>query len=509
VHPLRFPEQEFKLTADPERAVEDPFRKQAAGSIAWIDGAAGRLGLKRGNRRAADPLPRALVAPKPIGSSPQRQAIGRVADSVIAGGGEYAAVRSLLARELPQVDGRNPGTSLQTADLEDQKALVAALASSYLVIQGPPGTGKTWTGAHLLVSLIASGRRVGIAATSHKAINNFLTAVEAVAAAANVAFSGLKKGSGEDAFGGRFVRDTDANDDCETAECDLIAGTAWLFAREKMDQRLDYLFVDEAGQVALADAVAMGTAARNLVFLGDPQQLPQVRQGVHPPGSACSVLEHVLQGAATIDPHRGLFLERTWRMHPAICDFVSELAYDGRLTSAPGCEWQRVLSPALGGSGLRFLPVEHTGNAQRSSEEATVIADQVRALLSGGTFTDAAGETRPLKPADIMVVAPYNMQVRCLHDRLPPGVEVGTVDKFQGREAVVVFFSMASSSGDDVPRGIEFLFSRNRLNVAVSRARALAVLVCSPRLLETRCNNVEQMRLVNGLCAFVEQAIEK
>ena len=506
VHPLRFPDQEFKLGADPQRSVEDPFRKQAAGSIAWIDGAAGCLGLKRGNKRAADPLPRALVPAKPIGTSPQRQAIGRVADAVVDGSGRYAAVRALLARELPRVAGRNPGAALQTSDLREQKALVAALASSYLVIQGPPGTGKTWTGARLLVSLIASGQRVGIAATSHKAINNFLTAVEEVAADANVAFSGLKKGSGDDAFGGRSVRDTDDNEECETAECEVIAGTAWLFAREKMDQRLDYLFVDEAGQVALADAVAMGTAARNLVLLGDPQQLPQVRQGVHPPGSACSVLEHVLQGAATIDPHRGLFLERTWRMHPAICEFVSELAYDGRLTSAPGCERQRVLSPGLTGSGLRFLPVEHIGNAQRSSEEAAVIVDQVRALLSGGTFTDAAGKTRPLQPSDIMVVAPYNMQVRCLQDGMPPGVEVGTVDKFQGREAAVVFFSMASSSGTDVPRGIDFLFSRNRLNVAVSRARALAVLVCSPRLLETRCNSVEQMRLVNGLCAFVERA---
>jgi len=374
------------------------------------------------------------------------------------------------------------------------------------VIQGPPGTGKTWTGARLVVSLIASGKRVGIAANSHKAINNLLAAVEAVAADAGVTVSGLKKGGGEDAFGGRFIRDTDQNEDCETADCNLIAGTAWLFAREKMQQRVDYLFVDEAGQVALADAVAMGTAARNLVLLGDPQQLPQVRQGVHPRGSACSVLEHVLQGAATIDPHRGLFLERTWRMHPAICEFISELAYDRRLTSAPGCERQRVDSDGLTGSGLRFLAIDHAANAQRSAEEAHAIALHVRTLLATGTFTDVAGQSRKLVPADIMVVAPFNMQVRCIQEAVPPGVEVGTVDKFQGREAAVVFYSLASSSGEDVPRGVEFLFSRNRLNVAVSRARALAVLVCNPRLLETRCNSVDQMRLVNGLCRFAERA---
>jgi uncharacterized protein len=453
VHALSFPDQEYKLSADAQRVVEDPFRKQPAGTIAWIEAAEGRLGLKRGIKRAGDPLPGALVPGKPLGTSAQRQAIGRVADAVIGGTTQYAAVRALLARDLPRLRGWNPGAAVQTADLEAQKALIAALDSSYLVIQGPPGTGKTWTGARLVVSLIASGQRVGIAATSHKAINNFLAAVETVAADAQVSFSGLKKGGGGDAFGGRFIRDSDENEECETAHCDLIAGTAWLFAREKMAERVDYLFIDEAGQVALADAIAMGTAARNLVLLGDPQQLPQVRQGVHPSGSACSVLEHVLQDAATIDPDRGLFLERTWRMHPVICRFISELAYDGRLTAAPGCARQRVDSPGLTGSGLRFLGVEHSGNAQRSGEEADVIAAHVRALLAEGTFTTAAGEARPLKPSDIMVVAPYNMQVRCIQGAVPPGIEVGTVDKFQGREAAVVFFSMASSSGDDVPRG--------------------------------------------------------
>ena len=153
-----------------------------------------------------------------------------------------------------------------------------------------------------------------------------------------------------------------------------------------------------------------------------------------------------------------------------------------------------------------FHPVEHAGNAQQSPEEAGVVAAQVRLLLDGGTFTDCDGSTRPLTPADILVVAPFNMQVRCLRDGLPAGVEVGTVDKFQGREAPVVFFSMASSTGEDVPRGLEFLFSRNRFNVAISRAKALAVLVCSPRLMDVRCRWVEQMRLVNAVCSFAERS---
>jgi uncharacterized protein len=241
------------------------------------------------------------------------------------------------------------------------------------------------------------------------------------------------------------------------------------------------------------------------VLLGDPQQLPHVTQGVHPGGAGLSVLEHLLGDEATVAPDRGIFLEQTWRMHPDVCGFISALAYDGRLKSQADCERQRIDSAGLSGTGLRYLSVDHVGNAQQSQEEVDVVAAEVRGLLATGTFTDRTGTRWPLTPADILVVAPYNMQVRCLLEALPAGVEAGTVDKFQGREAPVVFFSMATSSGEDIPRGLEFLFSRNRLNVAVSRAKAMAVLVCSPRLLETRCWTVDQMRLVNGLCAFVDR----
>ena len=503
VHTLEFPEQEFKL--GPDSKVEDPFSKESAGSIDWLDEAAGRLGLKRGPKLADQPLPLAVAAPKPIDTVTQRRALGRVADAVIEGSDGYAAVRALIARDLPRVRGRQPGAVLQTLDLAEQQAIVHALDSSYLFIQGPPGSGKTWTAARLIVSLIAAGKRVGVGAMSHKAINNLLSEVERVAAADGVTFRGLKKGAGDDAFGGRFIQDTGDNEDCESSDTSLIAGTAWLFSREGMDRCLDYLFIDEAGQVSLADAIAMGTAASNIVLLGDPQQLPHVRQGLHPGNSGCSVLEHLLDGP-TVGEDRGLFLARTWRMHPDICSFISDLAYDGRLISAPGCERQRIDAPGVSGTGLRFLPIEHSGNAQRSPEEARLVAEQVRVLLAGGTFTDSHGATRPLTPADILVVAPYNMQVRCLRDAVPPGVEVGTVDKFQGREAPVVFFSMASSTGEDVPRGLEFLFSRNRFNVAISRAKALAVLVCSNRLLDVRCRTVEQIPLVNAICRFEESS---
>jgi uncharacterized protein len=221
---------------------------------------------------------------------------------------------------------------------------------------------------------------------------------------------------------------------------------------------------------------------------------------VHPPGSGASVLEHLLGENDTIPPDRGVFLEHSRRMHPDVCQFISDAFYEGRLSSIAECE-ERVTSA---GTGIRWLTIEHEGNRADSSEEAEAIAAEIERLLTE-TFTDR-GLTRALREADFMVVAPYNAQVRTLRGRLPQTVEVGTVDKFQGREAPVVFYSMASSSGEDVPRGLDFLLSRNRLNVAISRAQCLAYLVCSPRLLEVHCRTIDQMRLANALCRLVEFA---
>jgi uncharacterized protein len=257
--------------------------------------------------------------------------------------------------------------------------------------------------------------------------------------------------------------------------------------------------------VALADALAMGTAARNLILLGDPQQLAQVSQGTHPEGTAASVLEHLLDGHPTVPPHLGIFLERTRRMHPGVCRFISDVIYEGRLDGLPEVARQDTAF----GTGVRFLPVEHIGNVASAPEEAERVAQEIRRMRAG-SWTNRDGVRQPLDDFDFMVVAPYNAQVRQLRRALEAaglgGVPVGTVDKFQGREAPIVFYSMATSSAEDVPRSLEFLFSRNRLNVAVSRAMCLACIVASPRLLESRARTIEQMRLINALCRFVEMA---
>jgi uncharacterized protein len=314
----------------------------------------------------------------------------------------------------------------------------------------------------------------------------------------------MKKHSGEEtrhASRHGFVQNTDDNDAMLDQEIQLVAGTSFLFSREDMDQSVDTLFIDEGGQFALADSLAVGTSARNLVLLGDPNQLPHVSQGTHPAGAAASVLAHLLGDDETVRPGMGIFLERTWRMRPEVNDYISRMFYEGRLEPAPVCLTRRLAR----GNGIRFLPVEHTGHRQASPEEAQVIAHEIAQLL-GEPYRDEDVE-RPLTPNDIIVVSPYNAHVRCLREQIPEErIRIGTVDKFQGQQAAVVFYAMASSSGDDVPRGLDFLFSRNRLNVAVSRAKCLAHLVCSPRLLDAGCRTVEQMRLANALCELVEHA---
>jgi uncharacterized protein len=512
VHRMTFPAQETKLGQGSE--VFDAADGSRTGQIVEMRHEEGWLELKRGPSLEGRSLPTALIPGGPYGTKEQRGALRRLAEAVLGeGGGRYAAARRILRRESPRVAGPEPGAALDRPgmELEERKEIVAGLEDSHLFIQGPPGSGKTYTGARLIVDLIRRGKRVGVTATSHKVIHNLLAEVEAVAVEEGVRVRGLKKCS-EDNEESKFdsehglIESVADNAALSDPEVQLTAGTAWHYCREDTEQ-LDYLFIDEAGQVALADALALATAARNVVLLGDPQQLPQVSQAVHPDGSAVSVLEHLLGEAQTVDPTHGLFLAKTWRMHPDVCRFISEVMYDGRLTSAPGRELQRIEAAGEpSGTGLRWLPVEHKGCSQSSKQEAERIAAAIEQLLAGASYTDCEGESHPLRPEDILVTTPYNAQVRCLEEALPAGVRIGTVDKFQGQEAQIAFFSMATSSGEEIPRNVEFLFSRNRLNVAMSRARCLAVLVCNPRLLDIHAKSIEQMRLVNALCRLAEVA---
>jgi superfamily I DNA and/or RNA helicase len=242
-------------------------------------------------------------------------------------------------------------------------------------------------------------------------------------------------------------------------------------------------------------------------LLGDPQQLEQPMQGSHPEGTDVSALDYILHGRRTISDEQGLFIEETRRLHPDICAFTSEMFYEGRLHSHPGLERQTIRSTSrISGTGLRFMPVQHEGNQSSAPEEADQIKFLVDEILHSSTsWVDHDGYEHPIQPKDILIIAPYNAQVFELQERLS-GFHIGTVDKFQGQEAAIVIYSMTTSSHADAPRGMEFLYSSNRLNVATSRAMCLCVLVGSPALFEPECKTPRQMELANTFCRYVEMA---
>lgn len=516
VYTFLFPEQGSKLkTGDSATLTQTA---ETVGELT-VDEENWRVSFKRSNGK--DPLPlRVCLGPgKPVNSNSLVEAVFRFGDSVVEGGGKYPALESILNQTLPKIRGMDAGCPVVPANDESLTKIITAIAnleSSYLFVQGPPGAGKTYTGSHVIVALLKKGCRVGVSSNSHKAINNLLHGIVKVAKEQDYEFRGAKKstnGKPESCFEGDFIDDVFDNKDIFGAfgdewEYRLVAGTAWLFADKGMDSQLDYIFVDEAGQVALANLVAMGTSAKNIVLLGDQMQLGQPIQGTHPGRSGESSLEYLLNGLATIPPERGIFLGTTWRMHPDVCRFISDAVYDGRLEPEPNNAKQMLLldddaHPSLIPIGIRYIPIEHDACSQRSQEEADLVLELVQSLLTQ-RYRDKKGLEHPMTLNDILVVAPYNMQVNLLKKVLPEGARVGTVDKFQGQEAEAVIVSMATSSGDDLPRFIEFLYSKNRLNVAISRAKCLALFIANPALMAIRCSTPEEMALVNTLCWIQE-----
>ena len=482
------------------------------------------LVLKRGPTVDLRPHPQALVGTKRVRTDRQRNALfglgERVADAGLSDRDRRRAAFDLLRRTAPRgfagASLGRPGETSPGENLPGAQHVVAAqqaalaLDREVLAVQGPPGSGKTYLGARVITALLAAGRRVGVTGPSHHVITNLVEALCDAADEARIALRGVQVTPGEGCGDSRVP--VAKSDDAPIAAADpqmgVIAGTTWVWSRPDMRDSVDVLVVDEAGQFSLADALASAPAAKSLVVLGDPRQLDQVTQGVHPEGSNASTLGHLLGEARTIPPDRGLFLDRTWRMHPDITRFTSELFYEDRLESRPGLERQQVVGGPLPGAGLRFLPVEHQGNQRESKEEAERIRLLVDGLLEEASWTDSEGTTKRIQPEDILIVAPYNAQVDLLEQELDGRARVGTVDKFQGQEAPVVFFSMATSTPDAAPRGMDFLYSLHRLNVATSRARCIAAIVASPKLFFPECKTPDQMRLANAFCRFRELATE-
>lgn len=517
VHRYSFPPQDHSI--DRALQVHDPKTRASAGSVVEIDDLNGTIDIKRGIASAV-PHPTALIPQNVLGAEAQHESLMRlgiwVAENGISSPGPFQIARDLLLRCAPRVSLANAEEFFDRHAKFTEKAqeMLRSLCAqpSVLPIQGPPGSGKTYTGAKMISALVGRGRRVGITAVSHKVISNLLQGVCVAARADNIQLSAMQKANDTDGCPDKMVQQVDENqrilDALRSRTVQVVAGTPWLWARSDMANSIEVLFVDEAGQMSLADVLAISQAAQSIVLLGDPQQLNQPQQGVHPPGVGVSALAHVLNGRATIEPGKGLFLKETWRLPPDICAFTSELFYDARLTARSENRNQRLnTNGPLDGTGLRYIPVQHTGNQSESPEEVDKIRGLINNLLAdGATWTDKTGQKAPLKLGDILVVAPYNAQVSGLAKALPVGARVGTVDKFQGQQAAVVIYSMTTSTPEDAPRGMEFLYSLNRLNVAISRAQCVAVIVASPALFQVECKTPRQIQLANAVCRYLELA---
>ncbi len=486
-------------------------------TVAHIDPDNGTVVLKRGFDGTPPPDRLSLIKDEYVSADEIAKSVFEIASKFMRTGVLPPAIDDFLRLNPPKV---RRFTSRELIDpsaksIADETAkLLETLDGSTLCIQGPPGSGKTYTAAKAIVHLLKLGKTVGVTSTSHKAIAHLMDKVAAEAQSCRLELKAVKVQNESEDF-----HVTAKSIQAQTTKAffqspqswQLIGGTAWTFSKKDAIDLLDYLFVDEAGQVSMANLVGMSRSTHNIVLIGDQMQLAQPLQGVHPGDSGKSSLEYLLGPYKVIPSDFGIFLGTSHRMHPEVCKFISGAVYEDRLQSHPDCA-NRVLKipPSAAefitkSAGVLFVPVSHDGNTQDSDEEADMIA-QLVSQLDQCVLKDGDSE-RPFDiERDLLIVAPYNMQVRKLKQRIP-GAKVGSVDKFQGQEAAVVIVSMCSSKGDASARGLEFIFSKNRLNVALSRAQTLAVVVGSPDLARTHCKRVRQMELVNLFCRIVEQSV--
>ncbi len=506
-----FPPQE--LDARRRDDVLDLASEQRIGTVDSISYANRTIDIKK-MIKTADHHPAEVVLHNRVSADALQQSLIRLAESVIKNGFNHQAPHETAINLLftTPTTGNNPAqfkvegeTTLATAC-----RLVTRMTGGVLAIQGPPGTGKTFSGAHMICACKQAGLKVGVTAVSHEVITNLLEETMDQAGRLGLQLSVFHRQAGE--YNGKWGITWEEDygklkDGLHSGSIDVVGATAWGWARPDYEQCVDVLFVDEAGQMALGNTLAAAQGGKTLVMLGDPQQLEQPTQSSHPEQSDVSALEYFLDGEPTMPEDRGLFLAETYRLHPSITAFTSEVYYEDRLASVDGLQHQAIVgSVNYSGSGLMYVPVAHKGNTSRAAEEVEAIAGIVDELLVEGVmFKDKEGAESALTIDDILIVAPYNAQVAVLSERLPHmHHRIGTVNRFQGKGAPVVVYSMTSSSPQDAPRGMEFLYDPHRLNVASSRAKALCVLVGSPALFEPDCGTPRQMKMANGLCRYLE-----
>lgn len=509
-----YPRQEIEIGRKDKLKLQDG---ATFGEVAAHDRLARLIDVRKGPKMA-EVHPTAAFACDVITTEGLQKSVIRLAERVLTGNPEGLPPQDnlecgarLLFGQPPRLQTGPFAKQLGETEQEFAVRIAPILDRTTLPIQGPPGAGKTYIGAQMILALVRAGKKVGVTATSHKVIRNLLDEVVAQATASGQPVKvGQKPRELSDQPGPivEFGDNPPALDAIGSGEVSVLGGTPFMWAREEFAGAVDVLFVDEAGQVSLANVLAVSQAANSLVLLGDPRQLDQPEKASHPDGVGVSALQHVLGGKETMPPDRGIFLPITWRMSPTLTKFTSDLFYEGKLTAKPGLERQALAGVGeVAGSQLWMVPVAHDGCQSASDEEVAAVAELVERLLAPGSmWSDEKGEERQLTAADIRIVAPFNAQVNRIAEAVGGSIQVGTVDKFQGQTCAVVIYSMATSRPEDAPRGMEFLYSLNRLNVATSRARCAVFLVASPRLFEPECRTPRQMQLANAMCRYLEMA---
>lgn len=522
IYTYKYEDQEFKLRAGKTVTLANHLGSSDSshgGTIVDIDHLNRIVILKKGIGKNNLPSTISIGPRPPYSVDNLEDSTYRFINSLIANNRKYKAIVDFITKKIPDIKGVKSGDKIIISDdfLKEIPKIISNLDNSYLYIQGPPGTGKTYQAAHAIVQLIKSGKKVGITANSHKVIHNLIERVELWAEKLGVKFKGLKRGSKDDEdtnYAGDFVT-TSSNDltfirglnnSDENEIISLYAGTKFHFSNNYYDEKLDYLFFDEAGQLSVADLVATGSAAKNLVLLGDQNQLGQPIRGSHPGESGKSILDFLLEDKETIPENKGIFLNKTYRLNSKINDFISNNFYEGRLIVDEKNNNRKIIykkGSTIQSDGIHYLEMNHEDRIQSCDEETQIVKKLMKELI-GSEFIDKDNKSRKLTIEDILVISPYNAQVNYLLARLDKGAKVGTIDKFQGQEAPVTIISMTSSDAESLPRNKAFFFSRNRLNVAISRAQCVSVILFNPQLLETSPTTEEQMRLLNNFCKILQ-----
>ena len=516
VYKYKFPEQEYKLKEGRKCIIAnntDPDRSDYAGKIQELDQFERSLLLRKGISKEEKKLPKVLSIGEEVMGHSIFENLNKntysFCDNVLNKEDGYEAIKSFINREAPKIKGIKKGEKIiknNNFEIEIPK-IILNLQNSYIFLQGPPGSGKTYQASNAIIELLKKNKKIAVTANSHKVIHTLLERVEKLASEKKYIFKGLKKGNPDDPdtfYDGNFIK-TERNERHYIAGLNddkilLYAGTKYHLSQQFYKNKLDYLFVDEASQISVADLIALGGIAKNIILIGDQMQLGQPTQGSHPGESGYSVLDYLLEGKDTIPEDKGIFLNKTYRLHPNINSFISENFYEGRLVVDQAninrkIEYKK--NSIINSEGIHTIFMNHEGRSQQSIEEFEIIKKIIDQLI-GCEFTDFDNSKRKINVDDILIVSPYNVQVNFLKERLMKGIRCGTVDRYQGMEAPIVIISMTSSSVEDLPRNKKFFFNRNRLNVAISRAQCASIILINPKLLENSPADLEEFKLINN-----------